>query len=251
MLQHSLGENGPPNGAVVEAFPELAQGWIPAADVDASDQSDFLLARLTLSDDAMGTWSDSHHDVALVLLVDPQLGEALTRLTIRVAVACYVGRVLLDVSGAARPVGAIAARKAARCLWTIGCGLYLVHVFAAFAFFHAWSHDAAYRHTAETTRAVVGVDWGGGLYVNYAFTLLWGVDAILWWLGGVGFAYRSRAYYWLVHGVFALMVVNATVVFGPPHWRWVTLVVVVVIAAAYCVRRFHADESRHDDFRNG
>jgi hypothetical protein len=122
-----------------------------------------------------------------------------------------------------------------------------LHVLAAFAYFHAWSHDAAYRHTADATEAVVGFQWGGGLYVNYAFTIFWAADTILWWLGGTSFPYRSRTYFWTVHGVFAFMVVNATVVFGPPYWKWAAVAVAAVLVAAYWLgrRQKEADSQNH------
>jgi len=75
--------------------------------------------------------------------------------------------------------------------------------------------------------------WGGGLYFNYAFTLLWGVDAVAWWLGDVAAHGRGKTYYWLLHGVFAFMVFNATVVFGPPVWKPIALVVGIGLAITY------------------
>jgi hypothetical protein len=155
--------------------------------------------------------------------------------------------VLLDVSAFGHTDDPVTARKAARWLWTVGCGLYIAHVLAAFAHFHAWSHEAAYRHTAEATAAVVGLDWGGGLYVNYAFTLFWVADTILWWLGGAAFPYRSRAYFWTVNGVFAFMAVDATVVFGPPYWKWVAVAVAAMLIAAYWLGRRREEGSLQND----
>ena len=163
--------------------------------------------------------------------MDPQLGEALTRWTIRLAVACYIGRLLVEVGVSRRTKATSTAGKFVRWLWTIGCGLYFVHVLAAFAYFHAWSHAAALRHTADATAAVVGIHWGGGLYINYLFTLFWVTDTILWWLRGLAFPYRFGAYYWTTQAVFAFMVINATVVFGPPYWKWVAVAVAAVLIA--------------------
>jgi hypothetical protein len=173
--------------------------------------------------------------------VDPQLGEALTRWTVRFAVACYVGRVLLDVGGAGRAGRSISIRRRARWLWTIGCGFYAIHVLAAFSYFHAWRHEAAYRHTADATAAVVGLQWGGGLYLNYLFTAFWVADTTFWWLCGPSFPYRSRAYFWTVHAVFAFMVVNATVVFGPAYWKWAAVAAALAIFAAHWLGRRRED----------
>ncbi len=99
----------------------------------------------------------------------------------------------------------------ARATWTLGCALYLVHVAAAFQFVHHWSHDAAYRETARQTAALFGWNWGGGIYFNYLFTLIWIVDAA-WWQRGLS-AYRERPRYISigVHVFFAFMFFNAIV----------------------------------------
>ena len=55
--------------------------------------------------------------------------------------------------------------------------------------------------------------------INYAFSLFWVIDVGQWWLRGPSWPYRSRIYYAILHGVFAFMVFNGTVVFGPPAWR--------------------------------
>src|SRR5262245_656128 len=92
--------------------------------------------------------------------MDP--GEFLTRWTVRIAVVLYVAALLSRRF----------SWRWARGAWTAGCVLYLLHVVAAFHYYHHWSHDAAYESTARQTADVVGVHWGGGLYVNYAFTLV-------------------------------------------------------------------------------
>ena len=159
-------------------------------------------------------------------------GELLTRWTVRAAVGFYLARLLLD----AAPVSASSARVG-RLLWTAGCVCYLAHVAAAFHVFHGWSHADALRFTAEQTERTVGLAWGGGLYFNYAFTLLWLTDAGAWWLLGRDYPRRHRATYWVVQGVFAFMVFNATVVFGPAFWRWVAALFAAVLAGVLLWRR--------------
>ena len=68
----------------------------------------------------------------------------------------------------------------ARPVWLLGALVYLAHVAAAFALHHDWSHAEAYAYTAARTDALMGLDWGGGLWVNYAFTAIW-VGEGLWW----------------------------------------------------------------------
>ena len=83
----------------------------------------------------------------------------------------------------------------ARAIWTVGAGSIIVHAVAVFHYVHHWSHDAAIAHTARQTAALTGLDWGGGLYVNYAFIALWVGDAMLWWSRSVD-AMSARPVAW-------------------------------------------------------
>src|SRR5262245_22322917 len=108
-------------------------------------------------------------------MMDPV--ELLTRWTVRVALALYV-------LGLALRIGARGSRPrltGARFAWTAGWLLFLLHVACAFHYYHDWKHAVAYQATARQTAEVVGLDWGGGLYANYAFTLLWAADVCWWW----------------------------------------------------------------------
>ncbi len=105
--------------------------------------------------------------------------------------------------------------------WTIGVIGLLAHAGAAYHFYHGWSHAAAYRETARQTAEVTGLDWGGGLFINYALIAGWMTDVAFWRLRGLD-AYRNRPR-WLMaawQGFLFFIIFNATVVFktGPPRW---------------------------------
>jgi hypothetical protein len=102
----------------------------------------------------------------------------------------------------------------ARLLWTGGLLLFLLHVGCAFHFFHHWSHQAAYEATARQTAEVVGLDWGGGLFANYIFALVWAVDAAWWWLRPIHYLSRPASVEWTVQGFMIFIAFNSTVVFG-------------------------------------
>ena len=149
-------------------------------------------------------------------------GEILTRVTVWVAVAGYA-------AGAA--ASALSRKRyrwesAARLAWTVACVGLLAHVAAAFHFYHGWSHGAAYLDTARQTDAVFGLDWGGGLYINYALLAGWVLDVAWWWAQGLE-AYRRRpwplAAAW--HAFLFFIVFNAAVVFkkGPARWAGLCL----------------------------
>ena len=163
------------------------------------------------------------------------IGEQVVEWTARGAVVCYVARLAADASlapGARRT-------RIVRGVWTAGCVIFVLHVAAAFHFVHGWSHQSAFEHTAGATAAVTGLDWGGGLYFNYAFTAIWVADAARMWL--TGRPDRTAWWIWSVHAFFGFMVVNATVVFGPDYWRWVAP---AVIAGLVILRAWPRDSGR-------
>jgi hypothetical protein len=154
-------------------------------------------------------------------------GELLTRWTIRVAMALYLTSITLRVCS-----GGCRIRLAtARLTWVLGCVVFLAHVACAFQFYHAWSHRVAYEHTARQTAEVVGLAWGGGLYVNYVFAGVWAADAAWWLARPVRYLARSRVVEIVAHGFLAFIAFNATVVFGVGAIRWAGVVATVFLVA--------------------
>src|SRR6185295_17486741 len=98
------------------------------------------------------------------------LGELATGWTVRAALAFY----FLALSVRVNARGRRAWLDSARLFWTVGFAAFLVHVACAFHFYHDWSHAKAYDDTARQTAAVTGWNWGGGLYINYLFAMVWG-----------------------------------------------------------------------------
>jgi hypothetical protein len=94
----------------------------------------------------------------------------------------------------------------------LGLLAYLLHVWCAFTYFYEWSHEVAYRETARQTAELFGVHSGGGLYLNYLFTIVWLVDSIGWWLRGGQWERRSRVMRVAVYAFMAFIVVNGTIV---------------------------------------
>ncbi len=146
-------------------------------------------------------------------------GEFLTRITIWITLAGYaIGSAVYLLSRGRRSWDVVA-----RMAWTAGCVSLLVHVACAFHFYHNWSQDVAYRETARQTAEVTGLDWGGGLFINYALVAGWVID-VIWWRRGLE-AYRNRPR-WLAaawHGFLFFIIFNATVVFKTGPLRWIGL----------------------------
>lgn len=153
-------------------------------------------------------------------------GELTTRWTVRIALLCYA----LVLAGILR--GDLESRRGGillRYVWSFGCVTMLIHVACAFHFFHHWSQRDAYDHTAQTTNDVVGMNWGGGIYLNYLFTAIWAADASYWWYGLEGYRLRARALTIALHSFFVFMIFNATVVFETGATRWVAATLCVIL----------------------
>ncbi len=156
-------------------------------------------------------------------------GELLTRSTVWIAILAYtLGSVIF----------ATARRhdRWARLAWTIGCGALLAHFASAFNYYHAWSQTSAYSETARQTAEVFGINWGGGLFINYTVAVLWLVDVAWWWFAGVS-SYRRRP--WLLtiiwHSFLIFIIFNATVVFKDGLTRWIGLLTCVTLCLSWFV----------------
>ena len=103
--------------------------------------------------------------------------------------------------------------------WTLGLLACIAHVLLAFAVRHGWSQDAAVAETAARTAEILGVSWGGGVYVNYVFVALWLSESCWWRAAPLSYARRPRWIDWTLRGFYALIIVNAAVVFASPAGR--------------------------------
>ncbi len=145
-------------------------------------------------------------------------GDLFIRITIWVALIGYLG-------GAAYAIARGGPRweRAARAAWTAGCLLLFVHVGLALQIAHGWSQASVYAETARQTNEVFGVNWGGGMYINYALMLVWLAEVVWWWAAPAVYRRRPR---WLVvvwQGFLLFIVFNATVVFVAGPLRWLGL----------------------------
>ena len=154
-------------------------------------------------------------------------GEWLTRGTVWLALTLYVAG---EWARALAP-----GRSGNRAVWLSGLGLFafIGHVVCAFHFHHHWSHAAAYRDTAQQTAEFAGWNWGGGLYVNYLFTLVW-LGEFLWLTcSPTTFARRARWIVWAIRGFFMFMILNGAVVFAKAPMRWYGLLLCLLLALSW------------------
>lgn len=147
-------------------------------------------------------------------------GDWLIRLTIWVAVAAWLLRVFVEASGRSFRL----RDQFIRWTWLCGAIACATHVVFAMGFAHCWSLNNAMRHTAQVTRQVLGVELPSAVFVNFAFTVLWLIDGVQ--------VFRSpqpRRIGFARHFIWAVMMINGTVVFGPTYWTWIAMPCVVVL----------------------
>ncbi|HEY1784227.1 MAG TPA: hypothetical protein VGG30_01715 [Pirellulales bacterium] len=178
--------------------------------------------------------------LALSVALGSDLGDLLTRNTVRLSLAWYAAAVGLmlflapDEWAVGTPVSATGwpgRGWLARWCWTWGLICFLVHLGMAFHYFHYWSH----AHAFERTRQVAHV--GEGIYISYLFTVLWGADVVYWWLNPRGYASRPAWIDRTLHAFMLFIVLNGMVVFESGPIRWAGLLGLAVLAVAWRMAR--------------
>lgn len=149
-------------------------------------------------------------------VADP--ADAVTRRTADVAMACWAVAGFLMLTD---------RRAWARVVWIAGCAAFLFHVAVAFDRVHGWSHAAAVGHVAVTS------GFGPGIFVSYAFSLVWLADAAWWWAGPASYDRRPAGLDRAVHGFLAFIVFNGTVVYESGFIRYAGIVAFVILGGLW------------------
>jgi len=139
-------------------------------------------------------------------------GQQFTLWTVRAAVLLWSVGLSLRAAGRGEPL--------ARWAWVIGCAALVIHIAGAFAFFHGGRWDHAYDATARQTEAVFGLNWGGGLYVNFVFAGVWMFDAVWRIARPNSYSSRSLGCEAAIQGFLWFIVFNGAVVFAVGSVRW-------------------------------
>lgn len=139
-------------------------------------------------------------------------GEFATRITVWAALLLWLAAEWLALNPA--------RLRLRQWIFGLSAIVFLGHVVLAFHIFYDWSQSTALADVRRQTREVTGLEWSIGLWINYAFALLWCGEAL--WLGLEARHYSGRPR-WItlaVRGVFWFMAFNGAVVFvkGPQRW---------------------------------
>ena len=157
-------------------------------------------------------------------MTDP-FGELLTRWTIRLALVCYA--LCLAAAIIRRGAGPSRMNETVRIVWTLGCGLFIAHVMAAFGYYHHFSHQAAYDDTAQQTLEQLGFAFGGGIYFSYLFLAVWIADVAWRWTSPGS---RPAWLDWPLHAYMFFIAFNGAIVFEGGVSRWAGIVACLLLA---------------------
>lgn len=152
--------------------------------------------------------------------------ELLTRFAVWIAIASYGGASSALLLSPAR-------WRLARAVWVLGAAAFSAHAALAFHAFYGWSHATALRETARQAEALSGVAAGWGLYLNYAFGIVWIADAAAFCRAGERYLRRPRGVAALLHGFFIFMIANGAIIFAAGPVRWFAAAVLGAVAASW------------------
>jgi hypothetical protein len=152
-----------------------------------------------------------------------------------VLVTAWVTLVLWCFGECLRARSQDAQGTAPRIAWTLGASALVLHLLAAFAIRHHWSHTAAVMETARQTSEVFGIRWGGGVWINYGLALWWGLDVVAVWCLPT-WPHRWVRYERLRLGVFLFLWFNAAVVFAHGPSRLLGIAACTAVAVSWARR---------------
>ncbi len=133
---------------------------------------------------------------------------------------------------------ALAESLSSRWLWASGAALAAIHSAAAFDLFYNWSHATARELTMRQTAALTGVNFAGGIYVNYAFLGVWITDAAWWLAAPKSYEARPRALTLAIHGFIFFIILNGAVVFADGFARAVGVAATSLVVVQWLRKRW-------------
>ncbi len=159
--------------------------------------------------------------------------EAITRYSIRVSLCWYFAALtLMAFANSGDWTFKTHLGHWLRWCWSWAALIFAIHVALAFHYYHAWSHTDAWQRTQEIS------GFGNGLYISYLFTLVWMLDAILWWLKPTWIARRPHWIQVSLNAIMLFIVFNGMVIFASGPIRIVGLVVFISIPIVWWLGRW-------------
>lgn len=113
-------------------------------------------------------------------------------------------------------------------IWLFGASLSLCHGMGTIATFHNGSQSIAWESTAQQTEALIGLRIGAGLFVNYAFILIWLIDSGVCLLAPKSYDRLPKAICRTINGFLIFIAINGAIVFQPGWTRWIGILCVAI-----------------------
>ncbi|MDP1570554.1 MAG: hypothetical protein Q8L86_11175 [Vicinamibacterales bacterium] len=142
----------------------------------------------------------------------------------------WAALVLFVAGEAGRRRGRTAPAPWALPAFVAGALLCALHFAAVFHWHHGWSHADAAIATARQMAEVFGTGWGGSIWFNYLFLAVWIADAAGWARDPHAAVRPPSRGVWLRRAFYAVMIVNATVVFVPWPMQWLGVAICAALA---------------------
>jgi hypothetical protein len=114
-------------------------------------------------------------------------------------------------------------------IWLAGYLFFVLHVCLSFHFVHHWLHSDAWNRTANETENLIGIRNGYGIWANYLMLVLWGMDLLRLRKAKRTDRIPSFSLDRAVASFFGFMFINATVVFGPPSYRYLACPALILL----------------------
>lgn len=112
--------------------------------------------------------------------------------------------------------------------WLVGAILSFCHSAGALATFHHGSQITAFRSTAQQTQDLIGIRIGEGLFVNYAFVMVWLIDAMICIVAPRRYHKLPQAYFYIVKCFLVFIAINGAIVFQGGWTRWIGILCVLI-----------------------
>ena len=122
-------------------------------------------------------------------------------------------------------------------LWLIGALLSLYHSLGSIATFYHGSQSMAFEATAQQTEELLGIRFGAGLFVNYAFVLIWLVDALFRCASPASYRQLPIEYSYCIKGFLIFIAINGAIVFQSGWIRGIGLACVALLLMLSLQRR--------------
>ena len=114
-------------------------------------------------------------------------------------------------------------------LWLVGALLSMYHSLGSIATIYHGSQTMAFEATAQETEELLGIRFGAGLYVNYAFVFVWLVDALIRVVSPAIYRQLPKAYRYFTNGFLIFIAINGAIVFQSGWIRGIGLACVAML----------------------